>query len=168
MRRKTTRRATSTRRPAPIRRRISGVKSNPIMKIAGLAGGAILARLANNLILKAKPDLNGKIINAAQIGLGIYLPKLVKSELGKDLGAGMIAAGGLGLATSLGVINGIDVVSGMEVVSGTDDEMVELAINGYEDSEDVVAGFDYGQSFGGLDAVSGIDEDDISIEYEDA
>ena len=59
-------------------------------------------------------------------------------------------------------------LSGMEVVSGTDDEMVELAINGYEDSEDVVAGFDYGQSFGGLDAVSGIDEDDISIEYEDA
>ena len=87
MRRRTTTRRTPVRKAPVRRRRISGVgKSNVIMSIAGLAGGAILARLANNIILKAKPDLNSKIINAAQIGLGIYLPKLVKSQLGKDLG----------------------------------------------------------------------------------
>jgi hypothetical protein len=134
---------------------MSGVgKSNVIMQVAGLAGGAVLARLANNLILKAKPDLNSKIINAAQIGLGIYLPKLVKSQLGKDLGNGMIAAGGLGLVTSLGVINGIDVISGME-----DDQFVEMTISGDDDIDSING---YGEDFGmsGIDVVSGINDFD--------
>jgi hypothetical protein len=149
----TRRKTTRTVRKAPIRRRrISGVgKSNTIMQIAGLAGGAVLARLANNLILKAKPDLNSKLINAAQIGLGVYLPKLIKSSLGKDLGAGMIAAGGLGLVTSFGVINGIDVISGME-----EDQFVEMTVSGID--EDEISG--YGDEYGitGLDVVSGIDD----------
>lgn len=159
MRRKpTTRRAPVRRRPAPRRRRISGVNNNPVMKIAGLAGGAILARLANNLILKMKPDLNGKIINAAQIGIGIYLPKFIKSELGKDLGAGMIAAGGLGLATSLGVINGIDVINGTD----EDDQMLELAISGMNEDEE---NGQLDDSMSGLDTVSGLE--DIEIDYYD-
>lgn len=156
MRRRTARR-TPVRKTTPRRRRISGVgKSNVIMQIAGLAGGAILARVANNLILKAKPDLNSKIINVAQIGLGIYLPKMVKSALGKDLGAGMIAAGGLGLATSFGVINGIDEISGV-------DDMMEVQVAGTDDLQ-VISG--YGEDFGfsdtmnGLDVVSGIGEDE--------
>lgn len=156
-----------TRRKAPVRkapvrrRRISGVgKSNVVMTIAGLAGGAILARLANNLILKAKPDLNSKIINAAQIGLGIYLPKMVKSQLGKDLGSGMIAAGGLGLATSFGVINGID------VISGVNEDFIEMQVNGLDDNFETISG-GYGQDFGmsGLDIVSGVDNFENELEY---
>ena len=158
MRRKTTRRA-PVRKAAPRRRRrISGVgSSNVVMQIAGLAGGAILARVANNLILKAKPDLNGKIINAVQIGLGVYLPKMMKSDLGKNLGAGMIAAGGLGLATNFGVIGAID------EISGVDDAMMEVQVSGTDNLE-VISG--YGEDFGfsdtmsGLDVVSGIDEDE--------
>lgn len=160
MRKKTTTRKTPVRKAPVRRRRISGVgKSNVIMSIAGLAGGAILARLANNLILKAKPDLNSKIINAAQIGLGIYLPKLVKSQLGKDLGSGMIAAGGLGLATSLGVINGID------MVSGVNDEFVEMEISGMDDNLETISG--YGDDFGitGIDTVSGMDDIDDEYNY---
>lgn len=157
MRRRTTRR-TPVRKAAPRRRRrISGVgSSNVVMQIAGLAGGAILARVANNLILKAKPDLNGKIINAAQIGLGIYLPKFIKSQLGKDLGSGMIAAGGLGLATSFGVIGEID------EMSGTGDDMMEIAVSGTDNLE-VISG--YGEDFGfsdsmsGLDVVNGVDDE---------
>lgn len=157
MRRKpTTRRAPVRRRPAPRRRRISGVNNNPVMKIAGLAGGAILARLANNLILKMKPNLNGKIINAAQIGIGIYLPKIIKSELGKDLGAGMIAAGGLGLVTSFGVINGIDVISGAD----EDNQMLELAINGMDEDEE---NGQLDDTMGALDTVAGLD--DIEVDY---
>lgn len=155
----------STRKPirrTPVRRRrISGVgKSNTIMQIAGLAGGAILARLANNLILKAKPDLNSKIINAAQIGLGIYLPKMVKSQLGKDLGAGMIAAGGLGLVTSFGVINGIDVISGME-----NEEFIEVSLNGFDDNMQEISG--YGDEFGmgAIDVVSGVNDLDSEYTY---
>jgi len=158
-RRRTTRKP--VRRTPVRRRRISGVgKSNTIMQIAGLAGGAILARLANNLILKAKPDLNSKIINAAQIGLGIYLPKMVKSQLGKDLGAGMIAAGGLGLANSLGVINGIDVISGVE-----DEQFLEVSLNGMGDEMNEISG--YGDEYGitGIDVVSGVNDLDSDYTY---
>ena len=140
-----------TRRP--IRRRMSGVgASSPVMQVAGLIGGAILARVASNVITKAKPDLNSKIINAAQIGLGLYMPKLIKSQLGKDLGNGMIAAGGLGLVTSLGVINGIDVISGME-----DQEFIEMTVNGIEDNTEI----DFEDSLNGIDVVSGIDDDNF-------
>jgi hypothetical protein len=165
MRRRTTTRRSPARKAPVRRRRISGVgKSNVIMSIAGLAGGAILARLANNIILKAKPDLNSKIINAAQIGLGIYLPKLVKSQLGKDLGSGMIAAGGLGLATSLGVINGID------MVSGVNDEFVEMEISGMDDNLTTIAGYgdsEYGDDFGlgQIDMVSGVNDLDDEYNY---
>jgi hypothetical protein len=158
-RRRTTRKMTTRRAPVR-RRRISGVgKSNPIMQIAGLAGGAILARLANNLILKAKPDLNGKIINAAQIGLGVYLPKFLKSQLGKDLGAGMIAAGGLGLVTSFGVINGIDVISGME----NEDQFIEMEINGIDDADEFSQDFE--SSMNGIDIVSGVNDLDSEYNY---
>lgn len=151
-------------RKAPVRRtatrrrsRISGVKgSNVIMQIGGLVGGALLARVANNLILKAKPDLNTKIINIAQIGLGVYLPKMIKSELGKNLGAGMIATGGVGLATSFGVINGID------VVSGVDDEMMEVQVSGTDELE-VISGygedFGYGDNLGEYDDINGLEDD---------
>lgn len=157
-RRRTTRKMTTRRAPVR-RRRISGVgKSNTIMQIAGLAGGAILARLANNLILKAKPDLNGKIINAAQIGLGVYLPKFLKSQLGKDLGAGMIAAGGLGLVTSLGVINGIDVISG-----NMEDQFIEMEINGIDDADEFSQDFE--SSMNGIDVVSGVNDLDSEYNY---
>lgn len=160
MRRRTTRKAPVRRTPVRRRARISGVKgSNVIMQIGGLVGGAILARVANNLILKAKPDLNSKIINIAQIGLGVYLPKMIKSELGKNLGAGMIATGGVGLATSFGVINGIDVVSGVD-----DDEMMEVQVSGTDDLE-VISGYGddyYGSGVGemdDLDEMSGLEDD---------
>jgi len=160
MRRRTTRKAPVRRTPVRRRARISGVKgSNVIMQIGGLVGGAILARVANNLILKAKPDLNSKIINIAQIGLGVYLPKMIKSELGKNLGAGMIATGGVGLATSFGVINGIDVVSGVD-----DDEMMEVQVSGTDDLE-VISGYGddyYGSGIGEmdeLDEMSGLEDD---------
>lgn len=160
MRRRTTRKAPVRRTPVRRRARISGVKgSNVIMQIGGLVGGAILARVANNLILKAKPDLNSKIINIAQIGLGVYLPKMIKSELGKNLGAGMIATGGVGLATSFGVINGIDVVSGVD-----DDEMMEVQVSGTDDLE-VISGYGddyYGSGVGemdDLDEISGLEDD---------
>jgi len=160
-RRRTTRRP-AVRRTTTRRRRISGIgSSNPIMQIAGLAGGAILARVANNLILKAKPDLNSKIINAAQIGLGIYLPKLIKSQLGKDLGAGMISAGGLGLVTSLGVIKGIDVVSGVEDYNNED--MLTANIEDFEGGAHELSDLD--ASMNGIDVVSGIGDMDTEYAY---
>jgi len=154
MRKKTTTRRAPVRRPAPRRRRISGVNNNPVMQIAGLVGGAIAARIANNLILKAKPDLNGKIINVVQIGLGIYLPKMIKSQLGKDLGAGMIAAGGLGLATSFGIINGIDVISGVN----DSNDMIEMQLSGMDDDDDEITIGEL-DAINGLDVVNGMDDD---------
>jgi hypothetical protein len=151
------------RRPVR-RRRISGMgSSNVLMTIAGLAGGAILARIASNVITKAKPDLNLKLIAAAQIGLGIYLPKILKSQLGKDLGAGMISAGGVGLVTSLGVIKGID------VVSGVDDAITEDYFSTYIDNlnpdtqNDELSNLD--SSMNGIDVVSGIGDMDSEYNY---
>lgn len=157
MRRKTVRRAPVRR--APVRRRkarVSGINtSNVLMQVVGLAGGSILARVANNLILKAKPDLNSKLISIAQIGLGVYLPTLVKSDLGKNLGAGMVASGGLGLVTSFGIINGID------EISGTDDEIMEVMVSGTDDLE-VISGMEDDFSFdsvGELDVINGMEDD---------
>lgn len=160
MRRKTVRRAPVRR--APVRRRkarVNGINtSNVLMQVVGLAGGSILARVANNLILKAKPDLNAKLISIAQIGLGVYLPTLVKSDLGKNLGAGMVAIGGVGLVTSFGIINGIDVISGDD-----DDEMMEVMVSGTDDLE-VISGMEDDFSFdsvGDLDVINGMEDDDF-------
>lgn len=150
------RRVAAKRRPATRRRRrVSGIStSNLLMTVAGIAGGAIVARLAANMAAKTIA-LNPKIVSAGQIALGVFLPKFIKSQLGKDLGAGMIAVGGLSLAQNLGVI------------AGMEDELT-IAVNGFDGSDRLQTiaggyGSDYGFSVNGtseLSAVNGIDDMD--------
>jgi hypothetical protein len=149
-RRRVAKKRPTTRR----RRRVSGISSsNLLMTVAGIAGGAIVARVAANMAAKSIA-LNPKIVSAGQIALGVFLPKFIKSQLGKDLGAGMIAVGGLSLAQNLGVIAGVE------------DELT-IAVNGFNGSDSLTAvsgyGNDYGFSVNGtseLSAVNGIDDMD--------
>ena len=149
------RRRKAVKRPATRRRRrMSGVSSsNLLMNIAGVAGGAIIARVVSNMATKSIA-LDPKIISAGQIALGAFLPKFIKSQLGSNLGAGMIAVGGLSLAQNLGVISGVE-------------DTLTMSVNGFNGSADLSAvsgyGSDYGFSVNGssdLSVVSGVDYSD--------
>jgi len=148
------------RASAPKRRKsrrmgaVAGSK-NVLMTVAGIAGGAILARIAGNYAGKMSWGSNPKIVSAGQIALGVFFPKFVKGPIGQNLGAGMVALGGLGLAQSFNLISGIGQMDDMEItLSGTD----ELApINGY--GEDFGYSEGIGQSSDSLDVISGMEYD---------
>ena len=150
------------RASAPKRRKsrrmgaVAGSK-NVLMTVAGIAGGAILARIAGNYAGKMSWGSNPKIVSAGQIALGVFFPKFVKGPIGQNLGAGMVALGGLGLAQSFNLISGIGQMDDdMEItLSGTD----ELSpINGYGDD------FGFSDSMNGtggssdLDIIAGMDD----------
>lgn len=150
------------RSAAPKRRRrsMSGVagSKNVLMTVAGIAGGAIAARLIGNYAGKMGGGLNPKIVAAGQVALGVFFPKLVKGKLGQDLGAGMVGVGGLSLAQSFGIISGIGQMDDEEMeitVSGTD---MLSPINGYGDN------YGFSDSMNGtggssdLDTIAGMDE----------
>lgn len=111
------------------RRRISGVNdmTGMLTRVAGLTGGYVAARELADILLKQFPTLDQKIIAAGQIAIGMFLPKFVKSQLGQDLGNGMIALGGGAILVNMGVIQGpndrmsyrINGTQNLRVISGT-------------------------------------------------
>jgi hypothetical protein len=142
------------------RRRMSGTTStgkNVLMTVAGIAGGAIIARVLSNTITNSPSGskIKAGYIAAGQLVAGILVPKYLKSDLGKNLGAGMIAVGGLSLAQSTGIISGIG--------AAAEDFTVSMFSN--SDRLQTIAGTDYGNSFSGigagsadLDVIAGIEE----------
>jgi hypothetical protein len=115
----------------------TGGKGYGIMEAMGLVGGAAVARLlATTNKIPGLDKLDAKAKNAGIVAVGYFFPKLVKSPIGKSIGAGMIAAGGLGIFQSFGVI-------------GAMDDMLELPIN-------VMAGDD-------LSVIAGYNEDNLSV-----
>jgi hypothetical protein len=143
-------------RPVRRRRRVGAVSGskNVLMTVAGIAGGAILARIAGNYAGKMSWGSNQKLVSAGQLALGVFFPKFVKGKIGQDLGAGMIAVGGLSLAQSFNVIGAMD--DSMQItLSGTD---MLAPINGYGSD------FGFSDSMSGtggsadLDTIAGMDE----------
>ena len=115
----------------------TGGKGYGIMEAVGLVGGAAVARLLTTTSkIQFLATLDPKIKNASVVAIGYFFPKLVKQPIGKAIGAGMIAAGGLGLLQSTGAI-------------GQMDDMLELPIN-------VMAGDD-------LSVIAGYSEDNMSV-----
>ena len=137
------------KRSAPSRRRRSSkmgaIGKSFIMDAAGLVAGAYAARILTSSG-KILPNLDPKIKSAAVIAVVTFFPKLVKGSLGKAIGDGMIAAGGLGLLQSTGLVGQID--NAMEIpvsVMAGDDLSV---ISGYsEDNLSVIAGMDEEYSY---------------------
>lgn len=99
------------------RRHSMGAVKGGIMTAVGVIAGAVAAQALGKAINKALPasvsdKAKSLIDGAAPIALGMFMPKLIKSDLGKNLGTGMIAAGGLKLVQSqipaLGRMAGMD------------------------------------------------------------
>jgi len=93
---------------------IHGVKSVATSALA-IVGGAVAAEfLVNALdsVSAIKSQSYGKYIEAgAPIIIGAFLPRFIKSDIGKNIGAGMMAVGGLKLAQGLGVVSGLPAIS---------------------------------------------------------
>lgn len=137
------------KRSAPSRRRKSrrmgAIGKSFVMDAAGLVAGAAIARVLTSSG-KILPNIDAKIKSAAVVAIGAFFPKLVKGAIGKSIGDGMVAAGGLGLLQSTGVLGQID--DAMEIpvsVMAGDDLSV---ISGYgQDNLSVIAGMDEEYSY---------------------
>lgn len=98
------RRKSSSKRRSPRRRRGMGAigkagMGSALYTIAGAAAAAAVTKFV--------PIANDKIKAAVPLALGLFMPKLIKGNVGQGLGAGMIAVGGLKLVQSFGVLNGV-------------------------------------------------------------
>ena len=85
--------------------------------------GGVAARFVSNTIngTSLSASYKGYVAAAAPIAVGLFLPKFIKSDMGKALGTGMIAVGGLELVQTTGVLSGIDsfpVISGYKQYMG--------------------------------------------------
>lgn len=102
MARKKSHRKTTHRRG----RRIGGSGSimQVVQKVAGIAGGAVVANLAK----KQFTSLSPKIASAIIIAAGVMVPRFARgSALISSVGDGMLAVGAIGLLQSFNVISGI-------------------------------------------------------------
>jgi len=74
---------------------------------ASLGAGAVIAKVVHAKVLSADfmpieiVKTNTNVQNLITLGVGIFTPMVVKSNIGKGLGAGMIAVSVAGLVTPL-------------------------------------------------------------------
>lgn len=122
------------------RHRIGAAPKGMITSILGIAAGAVVGRMVAKKLL---PNVDERIKNAGVVVLGaMVMPKVLKSDLGRAIGNGMIAAGGVGLAGSF-----------LPAIAGTED-MIEfpVSVGEVQDNLSVIAG--------DLDVMAG---DDLSV-----
>jgi hypothetical protein len=130
------------------RRRIgaTGGKGFGIMEAVGLVGGAAVARLLSTTDkIPGLDKLDAKAKNAGILAVGYFFPKLVKAPIGKAIGAGMIAAGGLGLFQSFGVIGAMEDTLSIPVNVMAGDDLSVIA--GYNDDNLRVIAGDYSEEY---------------------
>lgn len=131
-----------------------GAIGSTATQAVGIIAGAAIGKIAASKLL---PNVDDKIKNAAVLAIGAFVaPKLIKSDLGKALGNGMIAAGGVGLLGSfLPALAGIeDTIEFPVQVSGTDDNFSVIA-----GSDSVMAGSDSVMAGDAFSVIAGADED---------
>lgn len=132
------------------RRRMGAVGGANITAALGIIAGAVAGRLVAKKLL---PNIDERIKNAGVVVLGAAVfPRLIKGDLGKAIGNGMIAAGGAGLIGSfipaLGAIDdtmefpvtvgevtdNLSVIAGDDVMAG-DDLLVMAGMDDIDDGE---------------------------------
>jgi hypothetical protein len=130
-----------------------GMKGINVMGAVTLIAGAVAGRYLVKAVNIPNMNIKDEVKNAVVIAAGLFLPRFVKSETGKQIGAGMVAAGGIGLASSLiPKIAGIeDTLSFPMMVSGTEGGDLSL-ISG---DNSVMSGDD-------LSLIAGMDDDDYN------
>jgi hypothetical protein len=112
----------------------------------GIVAGAAIGRIVANKLL---PNVDSKIKNAGVALLGAYgMPKIIKGSFGSSIGAGMVAAGGIGLLSDFNVIGAIE-----------DTLSLPLTVGAVEDGLSVIAGDDSVMA-GDISVIAGIEEDE--------
>jgi len=137
------RRKKATRRRS---RRMGAIKGAGFQSILGIVGGAVAAKIVTARVL---PNIDSRIKSAGVIALGaLVMPRIIKGELGKALGNGMIAVGGSNLIAE--VVPGIGAMETIDfpvTVGEVPDNISVIA------GDDVMAGDD-------LSVLAGIEEDE--------
>ena len=140
------RRRKSTKRRGRRRMGAIGRKAN-ITAALGIIAGAVIGKKVAGII----PVADDRIKNAAVLGIGLAFPMILKGDLGKSIGNGMIAAGGAGLVGQL--VPGLgqmddtmtfpvtvgEVPDNISVIAGDDDVMAgdDLSVlGGYSEDEE--------------------------------
>jgi len=141
------RRKKSTRRRRSGRRRMGAMAKGAVTQALGIIAGAI----AGKMVAKALPIGDERIKNGAVVAAGIFFPQIVKGDLGKAIGNGMIAAGGAGL------------VGNLVPALGQADDVMEFPVTVGEipDNLSVIAGEDSVMAGDNLSVLAGYDEDDM-------
>jgi len=133
-------------------RRVGAIGGGGIVTQAlGIIGGAIAGNLVQNKLLANVTMIPDAAKSAGVVVLGAFFPKIVKGDLGKALGNGMIAAGGLQLAKSVlpaGMIGATDTIDFPVVVGEVPDNLSVIA-----GGDDVMAGDD-------LSVLAGMEDDE--------
>ena len=91
------------------RRSVSGLGKIDQQNVIGLVLGGIGSQFIEGF-LPAASTLDPKILSAAKIGVGLFLPGMVKgkgSGIAKGISDALITTGAIGLAQDFGVLNGI-------------------------------------------------------------
>lgn len=124
------------------RRRVGAIGKGFAMDALGLIAGAAAARVLTSSP-KILPNLDAKIKSAGVVAIGAFFPSILKGDLGKSIGSGMIAAGGLGLLQATNVLGAMDQALEIPVSVMAGDDLSVIAGAGYgEDNLSVIAGMD--------------------------
>ncbi len=86
------------------RRRVGAIgMGNILTNVAGIAAGAAAGSFVRNIIKKNFATLPAFVAPLGVVALGVLTPKLLKNEMGKAVGAGLIGAGSLYALVGFGV-----------------------------------------------------------------
>jgi hypothetical protein len=122
-----------------------GKKAN-ITAALGIIAGAVIGKKVAGFI----PVGDERIKNAAVVGIGLAFPMILKGDIGKAIGNGMIAAGGAGLVGQL-----------VPALGQMDDTMTfPVTVGEVPDNISVIAGDDTVLAGDDLSVLAGYDEDD--------
>lgn len=153
--RKVTRRRTS-------RRGIGKINAGgTIMNIVGVLGGVAVAGYINKFLFTPKDgetatDTQVMLGKYAPLVLGVATPLILKSELGKNLGAGMIAYGGAKILQGAGLGNVFTGGDDSETLSIGYDNIPALAGN----DDFAMAGYDYAMA-GSIPSLAGLELEEL-------
>lgn len=112
----------------------------------GIVAGAVIGKKVAQML----PIGDERIKNAAVLAVGLFFPRLVKGDMGKAIGNGMIAAGGAGLIGKL-----------VPQLGATDDVMdFPMSVGEIPDNISVIAGNDDVMAGDSLSVIAGDMYDD--------
>lgn len=129
------------------RRRMGAIGKAGMQSILGIVGGAIAAKFVTAKVL---PNLDARIKSAGVIALGaLVFPRIVKGELGKAIGNGMVAVGGANLVSEF-----IPGIGAMETID------FPVTVGEVPDNISVIAGADDVMAGDDLSVLAGMEEDE--------